>query len=356
MAERKGIVALAVHFTAGVAAGTLLLRLPASPYLLSTGLLFVLASLVAVVLKTARHEVLFPAFLALGAFCALADAFPGPDAETFLERWASALGARTRIFIDGIPFPSECTAPLVKALLTGDRSNLPRETVQVFRASGGAHLLALSGLHVGILYLFLSKLLWPLGNSPIARCVRYVLTVLLAGLFTLMTGASPSLVRALLFIVVNETSRLFNRPRDGLQVLSAALLVQLVLNPSAISSLGFQLSYLAMAGIFLLYPVLEAWYPEGPRIDPVRRIWQAAALSISCQIFTAPLAWLRFRTFPVYFLLTNLLAMPLTTLLMGSAVTTILLQGLGLCPGFLLQLTDALCSALVWILRIIASM
>ena len=171
-----------------------------------------------------------------------------------------------------------------------------------------------------------------------------------------MTGASPSLVRAFLFIVVNETSRLFNRPRDGLQVLSAALLVQLVLDPSSISSLGFQLSYLAMAGIFLLYPVLEAWYPKGPRIDPVRRIWQAAALSISCQIFTAPLAWLRFRTFPVYFLLTNLLAMPLTTLLMGSAVTTILLQGLGLCPGFLLQLTDALCSALVWILRIIASM
>ena len=80
------------------------------------------------------------------------------------------------------------------------------------------------------------------------------------------------------------------------------------------------------------------------------------ALSISCQIFTAPLVWFRFRTFPAYFLLTNLLAMPLTTLLMGSAVTTILLQGLGLCPGFLLQLTDALCSALVWILRIIASM
>ena len=327
MAERKGIVALAVHFTAGVAAGTLLLRLPASPYLLSTGLLLVLASLVVVILKTARHEVLFPAFLALGAFCALADAFPGPDAETLLERWASALGARTRIFIDGIPFPSEGTAPLVKALLTGDRSGLPRETVQVFRTSGGAHLLALSGLHVGILYLFLSKLLWPIGNSPIARCVRYVLTVLLAGLFTLMTGATPSLVRAFLFIVVNETSRLVNRPRDGLQVLSAALLVQLVLAPSAISSLGFQLSYLAMAGIFLLYPVLEAWYPKGPRIDPVRRIWQAAAL-----------------------------AMPLTTLLMGSAVTTILLQGLGLCPGFLLQLTDALCSALVWILRIIASM
>ena len=356
MAEWKGIEALAVHFTAGVAAGTLLLRLPGSPYLLSGGLLLVLASLTAIVLRTERPHLLFPVFLLLGAFCALAEALPGPETETFLERWAASLGARSRAFIDSIPFPHGETAPLLKALLTGDRSGLPPETVRVFRESGGAHLLALSGLHIGILYLFLSKLLWPLGNSPIARRFRFVLTVLSAGFFTLMTGASPSIVRAFLFIVINETSLLLNRPRNALRVLSAALLVQLVLDPSAIASTGFQLSYLAMAGIFLLYPVLEGWYPEGLRIDPVRKVWQAAALSISCQLFTAPLAWFRFRTFPTFFLLTNLLAMPLTTLLMGSAVTTLLLRGLHACPGFLIRATDALCGVLVWILQVISSM
>jgi competence protein ComEC len=111
-----------------------------------------------------------------------------------------------------------------------------------------------------------------------------------------------------------------------------------------------------MAGIFLLYPRLEAWYPAGPRIDPLRRIWQAAALSISCQVFTGPLAWYRFHTFPPYFLLTNLLALPLTTILMGTAVATLLLQGLGCCPGFLLHATDALARTLVWMLGIISSM
>jgi competence protein ComEC len=111
-----------------------------------------------------------------------------------------------------------------------------------------------------------------------------------------------------------------------------------------------------MAGIFLLYPVLESWYPKGPRIDPVRKVWQAAALSISCQVFTGPLAWLRFRTFPTYFLLTNLLAMPFTTLLMGSAVVTLVLRGLHCCPGFLVTATDALAGALVRILEIISSM
>ena len=356
MAERTGIEALAVHFTVGVAAGTLLLRLPADPFFLTGSLLVVLASLVAIILKTERAGLLFPAFVMLGVFCALTAAFPGAETPTFPERWASARADRLRAFIDGIPFPSEGTAPLLKALLTGDRSGLSRDTVRIFRESGGAHLLALSGLHIGILYLILSRLLWPLGNSPRARRIRYALIVLSAGLFTLMTGASPSIVRAFLFIFLNETARLACRPRDPVRILSTALLIQLVLTPSAITSVGFQLSYLAMAGIFLLYPILESWYPKGPRIDPVRKVWQAAALSISCQVFTGPLAWLRFHTFPQFFLLTNLLAMPLTTLLMGVAVATLVLQGIGLCPGFLLQATDWLCSALVRTLEIIASM
>ena len=356
MAERKNIEALAVHFTAGVAAGTLVLRLPVSPYFLAGALLIILASLMAVVFRTERPALIRPVFFLLGAFCAMADAFPGPETATFLERWAASLGERAKAFIDSIPFPSEGTAPLLKALLTGDRSGLSRETVQVFRESGGAHLLALSGLHIGILYLFLSRLLWPLGNSPRARGIRYVLTVFAAALFTLVTGTSPSIVRAFLFIFINETARLTGRPRNALQVLSTALLVQLALDPSAITSVGFQLSYLAMAGIFILYPLLEAWWPKGPCIDPLRKVWQAAALSISCQAFTGPLAWYRFHTFPTYFLITNLLAMPVTTLLMGSAVTTLALRGLGCCPAFLIQVTDTLCSALTWILQIISSM
>jgi competence protein ComEC len=347
---------LAVHFTAGVAAGTLLLRLPANTISLSSSLLLILASLVAILLKTDRSGLLFPVFLLLGAFCALTDAFPGADTTSFAERWASALVERLRKFIESIPFPSEGTTPLLKALLTGDRSELSRDTVRVFRESGGAHLLALSGLHIGILYLILSKLLWPLGNSLSARRFRYGLILLAAGFFTLMTGASPSIVRAFLFIFLTETARITGRPRDPIRVLATALLIQLVISPSAIVSVGFQLSYLAMTGIFLLYPVLEGWYPESTRFDPVRKIWQAAALSISCQVFTGPIAWFRFHTFPTYFLLTNLLALPVTTCLMGSAVATIVFRGIGFRSGFLIRVTDALAGLLIWILQTISSM
>ena len=356
MAGRESIEALAVHFTAGVAAGTLLLRLPANLSILASGLLVTLAALVIILLKTERSGLLFPVFLLLGAFCASVDAFPAAETTTFIERWTSAWADGLRGFIDGIPFPSEGTAPLLKALLTGDRSGLPRDTVRVFRESGGAHLLALSGLHIGILYLLLSKLLWPLGNSPRARRIRYGLILLSAGLFTLMTGASPSIVRAFLFIFLTETARITGRPRDPIRILTTALLIQLVITPSSVTSVGFQLSYLAMTGIFLLFPVLESWYPKGLRFDPVRKIWQAAALSISCQAFTGPLAWLRFHTFPTYFLLTNLLAMPVTTLLMGSAVATLAFRGVGFRSGLLIRATDALAGLLVWILQTISSM
>ena len=356
MAGRESIEALAVHFTAGVAAGTLLLRLPANLSVLASGILFTLAALVIIFLKTNRPGLLFPAFLLLGAFCAFSEAFPGAETTTFLERRTSAWADGLRGFIDSIPFPSEGTAPLLKALLTGDRSGLPRDTVRVFRESGGAHLLALSGLHIGILYLLLSKLLWPLGNSPRARRVRYVLVLLSAGLFTLMTGASPSIVRAYLFIFLTETARISGRSRDPIRILTTALLIQLVITPSSISSVGFQLSYLAMTGIFLLYPILEALYPKGLRFDPVRKIWQAAALSISCQAFTGPLAWFRFHTFPTYFLLTNLLAMPVTTLLMGSAVATLVFRSIGFRSALLIRATDALAGLLVRILETISSM
>jgi competence protein ComEC len=139
-------------------------------------------------------------------------------------------------------------------------------------------------------------------------------------------------------------------------VLCLALLVQLVITPGVIRSLGFQLSYLAMAGIVLLYPVLEKWYPEGgSAFNPIRKIWQMAAIAISCQLFTGPLAWIKFGTFPRHFLLTNLLAIPVVTALMWVSVITIALYGLGWCPGLLITITDGLSRLLVWILTVISS-
>lgn len=352
----KNIESLSLFFTAGVAVGTFLITVSPGLLLPILALPFLLQRRMLRWPEELSVSLLLATFLLLGIFCARNAALPVADEPSFLETLAADAVGRLRGVICSIPFPSEGTAPLLNALLTGDRSGLSAQTVAVFRGSGASHILALSGLHMGILYLIFDALTKGLGNAPAARVVRYVLILGAALFFTLMTGAGPSIVRAFLFIGLNETLRLLNRPRKGTRVFCVALLIQLTLNPGVIGSLGFQLSYLAMAGIFLLYPVLERCYPEGSRFNPLRWIWKSAALAISCQTFTAPLAWLRFHTFPRFFLLTNLMALPLTSALMGTAVATVALSAVHLCPHFLITITDGLGRLLVWILEIISSM
>lgn len=359
-ASAKSIECLSLFFTAGVVAGTVIL--PGTGHLFPALLLPVLA--LPVLLKDRllrlREDVSVGAilltFLLLGIFCARNAALPLASTTGTMERLADGTAASLRALIGSLPFPSGETAPLLTALLTGDRSGLSAETTAVFRDSGASHLLALSGLHMGILYLLFDILTKPLGHSANARIGRYILLTAGTGFFTLMTGAGPSVVRAFLFITLNETLRLLQRPREAVRVYCLALLIQLALNPTVIGSLGFQLSYLAMAGIFLVYPVLEKWYPEGSRLNPLRWLWNTAALSISCQLFTAPLVWLRFHTFPRYFLTTNLMALPLTSVLMTVAVATLALAAIGLPWQPLITATDGLCRLLLWVLETICAM
>lgn len=368
MKDSGDLAGLAVPFAAGVAAGAFLAaRLGDIPLFIPFSLSAAIPSFGALILfgpdrRRLGWLQLAALFFLAGIFCSLNSRIGAgiPLPQGPLGRLASANGARLKSLIDSIPYPSEGTAPLVKALLTGDRSGLSREVTGTFRASGASHILALSGLHLGILYLILTRLSTPLGNGPAARKVRYSLTIAAAGFYTLMTGASPSIVRAFLFILIGETARLLGRRRDPVRVLLAALTIQLALKPETISSLGFQLSYLAMTGIVLLYPGLERLYPKAGglagRIDPMRRIWKGAVLSISCQAFTAPLVWRRFHTFPKYFIITNLTALPLTSAVMVLSVATIALSALGICPDGLTGLNDMAVRALVGCLEIISSL
>ena len=360
MAGSKSIEALSVVFTVGVVAGTAVSAGAAGTV---SGLLLPLILLPVLFRDKLRLSpekwavgLCWATFLLLGAFCATSRALPGMDEPSALRNWAFLAADALRARIDALPFQADFTAPLLKAFLTADRSGLEAHTLATFRTSGASHLLALSGLHMGIIYVLFDKLTQPWGGSRTAALVRFVLFGLGGGFFTLMTGASPSIVRAYLFILIGEILRVSGRPRKPSRVLCLVLLVQLVLDPSVIRTLGFQLSYLAMTGIFLLYPLLESWYPEGSRWNPFRRIWQASALAVSCQVFTGPLAWLRFHTFPRHFLLTNLMAIPVTTGLLTSAVTALVLDAIHLCPNIVIKITDSLSRLLLWILEVIASM
>lgn len=257
--------------------------------------------------------------------------------------------------IDSLSFEDVQTRAIAKALLTGQRGELSKSSVEAFRSSGAAHILSLSGLHMGIIYGVLQKGLSWMGRSPVAVALRAALVVAAAAFYAQMTGGSPSVVRAFLFIVLNELSRLLpGRQRRPLAVLCCALLLQLLFNPLVIKSVGFQLSYSAMLGVFLIFPRLDAWYT--PRSRVLAWIWKPAALSISCQITTAPLSWLYFKTFPWYFLLSNLVAIPLAEGFVISLLICLGLSAFGICPDFLVSVCEALAQALLWFLSVVSKM
>ncbi len=415
MTETADIKPLALAFTFGAASGLLLSRISMhAAYISSATSLLVALTLTVITSADRRQAEILLLFLTAGVFCAATSTLTSLGAVAGKPLFAG-LAADFRSMISSIPFPHEGTAPLVNALLTGDRSSLDSSVMNSFRDSGASHILALSGLHLGIIYGILLKVTSIFGKHPTVKAVRSLIIISLCGIYTLATGASPSLVRAFLFILVNETARLTHRSNNPLRVYCAALFIQTAIDPQVISSTGFQLSYLAMAGIFLLYPALKKWYPqkeaagdmliengagltesdglegvmidkdagrtesdrlEGMMIDKgccrarrcwtswmktivsaaPRKIWDAAALTISCQVFTGPLAWWKFGTFPKYFLLTNLLSLPLTSAVMLLSVSTSVLFAIGICPDFLISLTDSSASLLLFIMKVISSM
>lgn len=398
MTETADIKPLALAFTFGAASGLLLSRISMHAAYISSATSLLAALALTLITSADRRQVeILLLFLTAGVFCAATSTLTSLGAVAGKPLFAG-LAADFRSMISSIPFPHEGTASLVNALLTGDRSSLDSSVMNSFRNSGASHILALSGLHLGIIYGILLKVTSIFGKHPTVKAFRSLIIISLCGIYTLATGARPSLVRAFLFILVNETARLTHRSNNPLRVYCAALFIQTAINPQVISSTGFQLSYLAMAGIFLLYPALKKWYPqeeaagdmliekgacltesdglEGMMIDKgccrarhcwtswmktivsaaPRKIWDAAALTISCQVFTGPLAWWKFGTFPKYFLLTNLLSLPLTSAVMLLSVSTSVLFAIGICPDFLISLTDSSASLLLFIMKVISSM
>ena len=338
-------------FAAGVAAGAVTGLSGSVAY----AVVGIAAILCAFLPMTGREKAIPPTFLLAGFFTFTLQSLGWATMDGPMPL-AQRAGEAFRAYIDTLPFENEGTAPLLNAFLTGDRSGLAKETVSAFRKAGASHLLALSGLHMGILYMVFDRLSRPMGRYPAVRRVRYVTLISASAFFTLMTGASPSMVRAFLFILTGETAGLLGREKKLGRTLCTALMLQLAITPQAITSVGFQLSYLALAGIVLLYPLMEKWYPSDGRTSLMRKIWKLSALSISCQVFTAPLTLYLFGSFPPHFLLTNLLAIPLTTCLMTVALAVLGLSALGICPGFMYVAADALGAALRFCLEVISSL
>ena len=207
---------------------------------------------------------------------------------------------------------------VASALILGFRGDLDQELRGSYSASGAMHVLAVSGLHVGIIYLILHFSLGFLKRFPQGDILRAFLLLLSVWFYALLTGLSPSVMRAstmFSFLIIGSA---LNRPPHVYNTLAASAFFLILTNPLIIHAVGFQLSYLAVAGIVFFQPkIYRLIYIRNKLLD---KVWALTCVSLGAQLGTFPLTLYYFQQFPNYFLLTNLFVIPLAAVILLSGI------------------------------------
>lgn len=196
------------------------------------------------------------------------------------------------------------------AILLGYDESLPAQVRQNYVAAGSMHILCVSGMHVGIIYLLASFLLSLLGKGKRAAFVRRILLLFLIWFYALITGLSPSIMRSALMISFVIFGELIHRKGFALNSIATSAFVLLLINPNNLFAMGFQLSYGAVVGIVLLQkPIYNLIYIKNKWLD---KAWEITAVSMAAQVATMPFTVYYFNQFTPYFWLSNLLMTPLS--------------------------------------------
>lgn len=219
--------------------------------------------------------------------------------------------------------PGKKEAGLAKALLIGYKNDLDRDLIQSYSNTGVVHVVAISGLHLGLIYAILAAFCNCLKNTQGVRVLKPI--IILSGLwiFSLTAGASPSVLRSAVmfsFIVVGDS---FGRKSGMLNSLSASAFFLLCINPYWLWDLGFILSYAALLSIMVFQNAVYEMFD--PPYKLLQQIWKLVAVTIAAQVLTMPIIIYYFGQFPNLFIFTNLVAIPLSSIiLLGEIVVCVL--------------------------------
>lgn len=234
---------------------------------------------------------------------------------------------------------------IASAMLLGYTDEIDSEVMKDYAATGVIHILSVSGMHVGMIFLALEMLLGFLRRWRTGRIVKVILTLLLIWSYAMITGLSPAVLRAsvmLTLIIIGHSS---SRYPDTLNILAASIFLLLVWDPKLLMDMGFQLSYLAMAGIIILnQPVYNLFDISNTILD---KVWSLLSVSVTAQLATAPLCLYYFHQFPNYFLIANLIVVPLSSLVIYIGIVVLFCSGIPLLSVVLAKLF----SGSIWILN-----
>lgn len=217
---------------------------------------------------------------------------------------------------------------ILSALTLGYQNELTNELKQGFRTTGTVHVLSVSGLHVGIIYLMITFLLGFIRRGTRYYWIKPILVILLLWVYAFITGLPPSVVRASAMLSIFSASEIFGRKSFSMHTLYIAAFFMLLVNPFSLFDIGFQLSFMSVLSILYLHPKLSAALRVENRY--MRNIWQMFALSLVAQLATFPICLYYFGTFPTYFFIANLVIVPLVSLIMYAFAGVILAGGINL--------------------------
>ncbi len=224
---------------------------------------------------------------------------------------------------------------IIQALILGEKKDVDKNLYNEYAAAGAVHILAVSGLHVGILFFILTFLLNPFKRWKYGIYLQSAVIVLLLWGFALLSGLSPSVTRAVTMFSFFATAGIFKRETNSINTLFLSFLTLLVINPLWLFQVGFQLSYLAVFFIVWLQPI---FYRVGySKYRFVRKIWMILSVTICAQIGVLPLTLYYFHQFPGLFLLTNIVILPFLTILMGGGILIVVLASLEILPNWLAE-------------------
>lgn len=224
------------------------------------------------------------------------------------------------------------------ALIMGQQQDISPEIIRDYQYAGAVHILSVSGLHIGFILLFVTFILKPIPNTKRGSFIKLIIILISLSMFGIIAGLAPSVVRSVTMFSFVAIGNHLRRSVNIYHTLLVSVLLILLFEPSFLFDVGFQLSYIALFFIIWLQPLLSSIWK--PKYKVSKYIWDILTVSFAAQIGTLPLSIYYFHQFPGLFFVTNLIIIPILSIIMILGVLVILLAAFNMIPVFLSQLLE----------------
>jgi competence protein ComEC len=252
------------------------------------------------------------------------------NAKSTIYGFADQLRTTINKKLVSVGFEEEALS-IMNALLLGQRQTIDKTIYDNYVNSGTIHILAVSGLHVGILLLILNFMFKPLLYLKYGNILRPLIIVILLWSFAVIAGLSPSVTRAVTMFSIISIAMHLKRPANIYNTLAISAFFILLLKPTFLFEVGFQMSYLAVLGIVSVQPIMyKLWQPKYVITD---KLWQIFTVTLAAQAGVVPISLFYFHQFPGLFFISNLVVIPFLGLILGFGLLVIAMALLNILPN-----------------------